>query len=154
MTNDFVILMSENDSNGKSLIKLVIQHINKFVLTFADERLYYCVTLDGQKSSFGVECLRYSAEVDWEAVKVLRDTNHLPKNCDKKSKNDEIGSEGAPPSVVRETFWLMSHRFASALFWDFSASTAEQRSTCYLPEFFGMPVIDNELQVYRSNSRS
>ena len=81
---DAVVLMTENGSIEKRIIKYIIQHINKHVRKILPEEDRYCLTLDGHTSRKGVEWLQYARSVNCEVVQLPSDTSHFLQACDRK----------------------------------------------------------------------
>lgn len=84
--DDALFLMTESGSMEKRIIKLVIEHINKFVRQCLLPNLAYCLTLDGHKSREGTQWLEYCNEVKCEVVQSPSDTSHFLQPCDRKVK--------------------------------------------------------------------
>lgn len=72
-----VVVMSDNGSMEMRLIKLLIQHVNKFVRKFIPDDLAYCLTLDGHSSRNGFAWLEYCHSVRCEFVQLPSDTSHF-----------------------------------------------------------------------------
>ena len=74
---DAAILMSKHRSMESRLIKLVIEHINKFMRKCITRAQVCCLTLDGHSSREGLDLLEYAQEVICEIIELLSDTSHF-----------------------------------------------------------------------------
>ena len=68
----------------KYLIKLVVEHVSRFVRKFVPESVSYCLTLDGRSSRNEIERLHSWLSVGCELVQVLSDMSHFLQPCDQK----------------------------------------------------------------------
>lgn len=102
---DAVILMSENGSMEQSLMKLVIEHVNRFVRKFVPAEKSYCLTLDGHSSRGGIDWLNYCKDVGCEVVQSPSDTSHFLQSCDKKVNKTFNGAvRDARDALCAESF--------------------------------------------------
>lgn len=75
--DDAVILMSDNGSMEQRLMKLVIQHVNRFVRQFVPTEKAYSLTLDGHSSRGGIDWLNFCNEVGCDVAQYPSDTSHF-----------------------------------------------------------------------------
>ena len=108
--------MTDNGSCEQRIIKLVMQHVNRFMREFIPEAQRYCITVDGHKSHNGVDWLEFCEEVGCEVVQLPSDTSHFMQACDcKVNKSHKSKTPAARDMLCAHTTLDLSSVIASLI---------------------------------------